>query len=480
VKLQIEFHQPIVVLTRRTPAGRKNHKNLEVGMVNGGSLALKERLSRRLNHTDVQDVCKIFLVFFVLAMVVSFVTAARNQGHTVFGEALGADFPAFYAAGQIINEHGAVRLYDRALQRQIYHQLFPLEDPSSALVYANAPFFFLCFPLLARLPYVWAYAAWVLIALAFYLGSIVLLWRELKGVPPAAYRTAILVAVTFFPFMVEVLGGGQTTPFGFFSLALALTLERRGRNLASGAVLALVIYKPTLMLLIGPMLLLTRRWRVLAGMVLGGSVLALISFALVGRTGLVAWIETLLFYSQSSASATTVLRTWKYVDVNSFARGLWGEHIVWRWLTSGLVVLIFVPQLLRAWWLADSSEEAQRQTGWVIALAWLPVLNVYLGFYDATLMALSVVLVTEWFYQQADELPSSYRFMLMALYLTPWLSQPLARNAGIQIFTITLMVWGGYVLRLVARVRVADWQAAFEAPKIVPVVTEAAVASTNC
>ena len=210
-------------------------------MVNGESNSLSARLSRRLNHKDVQDVCKIFLAIFLVGMIVSFVTAARNQGHTIFGEALGADFPAFYASGKIINEYGAARLYDRALQTQIYHQLFPLEDPDSALVYANAPFFFLCFPLLARLPYAWAYAAWLLISVAAYLGGITLLWRELKGVPSAAYRTGMLVALTFFPFMMECLGGGQTTPFGFFALASALTLERRGQFVASGAVLALEI-----------------------------------------------------------------------------------------------------------------------------------------------------------------------------------------------------------------------------------------------
>ena len=453
--------------------------------MNGESLTLSERLSRRLNHKDVEDVCKIFLAMCLVGLVVAFVTAAKNHGQTVFGEALGADFPAFYVAGTIINnygEYGTAALYDRALQARLYHQFFPLTEADAILPYVNAPFFVLPFPLLARLPYAWAYACWLLISLALYVGGLTLLWRELKGMPAAAYRTALMVAVTFMPFMMECLMGGQTSAFGFFCLALALTLERRGQFVASGAALALLAYKPTLLLLIGPMLLVTRRWRTLAGMAIGGGGLTLLSCAVVGWSGTLGWVKMLLFFGQSSTSAATGLRTWKYVDLNSFARTLWGEQVVLRWLTVGLAALAFVPQIVRAWWLSPVSEgheEKLRQTSWAITLAWLPVLNVYVGFYDATLLGLSVVLVTEWFYQQADELPSSYRFALLGLYFAPWLSQKLAQAVGLQLYTIVIMAWGAYVLRLVAAARVVEWQAGFAEAENPLARGAGAVASTN-
>ena len=216
-----------------------------------------------------------------------------------------------------------------------------------------------------------------------------------------------------------------------------------------------------------------------AGLAIGGAFVASLSCAVVGWSGTLGWVKMLLFFGQSSTSAATSLRTWKYVDINSFARTLWGEQVNLRWLTVGLAALAFVPQIVRAWWLSSASEEKLRPMSWAVTLAWLPVLNIYVGFYDATLLGLSVVLVTEWFYQQAAELPASYRFMLLALYLTPWFSQKFAQVLGVQLFTVMMMVWGAYVLRQVALARVDAWQTRIPLPENAGLPGETALASTN-
>ena len=66
---------------------------------------------------------------------------------------LGADFGAFYVAGQIFNTYQPNQIYDTRLHRQLYQEQFPYTPPDAQLPYVNAPFFILPFTILARLPY---------------------------------------------------------------------------------------------------------------------------------------------------------------------------------------------------------------------------------------------------------------------------------------------------------------------------------------
>jgi hypothetical protein len=127
-------------------------------------------INRRLKPEDIRGFCALVLVIYLLMTGISFVTAARHEGQTIFGQVLGADFPAFYVAGKIINEYGTARLYDRDWQAQLYLNLFPFEESNVRLPYLNAPFFVLPFPLLAKLPYAWAYLIWFLVSLRFVCG----------------------------------------------------------------------------------------------------------------------------------------------------------------------------------------------------------------------------------------------------------------------------------------------------------------------
>lgn len=419
-------------------------------MVNAVLVRNAERINRLLNSERVRGWCGVVLIVYLLLLAVSFATAARNQGQTVFGTTLGADFPAFYVAGKIINEHGASELYNRDLQGRFYHELFPREDPDALLPYLNAPFFALPFPWLARLPYAWAYLCWFLITLGLYVAGFTLLWRAWEGLPASAYRTALIVALSFMPFLVECVAGGQTSAVGFFALALAVVLERRGQCFWSGAVLALLLYKPTLLVLLGPMVLLTRRWKTLAGMAAGSLGLLVLSAVTLSLDVTLGWFKTMLGYAQLStsgaSSAAAGLRIWKYVDVNAFARTLWGGNALLRWLTVGVAVAAFLPLLVRAWWPRGEHTSENREADWALAIAWTPVLNLYLGVYDVTVIVVSAVLLAAWQLRQGG-LRVEAKVLFLLLYVTPWFAQPVARAIGLQLFTVVLAAFGLYVLQ---------------------------------
>lgn len=402
---------------------------------------------RKLSPANIRGICALTGIITLAAIIVSYASAAGHMGRSAFGEVLGADFVAFYDAGVLINDYGSSRLYDLALQAKIYHDNFPFVPANSLNQFQNAPFLALPLPALAQLPYPLALCLWQLVSLALYIAGFTILWRELKTLGFLSYRVALLAAVTFMPFMTECLAGGQTTAFGFFCIAAALVLEARGRYLGSGFMIALLSYKPTLLLLIFPMLVISRRWRQLGGFVAGITVLATSSLAFGGRQILTSWLQALIYTGHNATGSGSQLRLWKYVDLNAFAHGLIGDHPVARWTTAAALAVPIAAQLTRLWWRADRNTDADKHSPWTATLAWLPVINLYVGIYDATIVVLSAVFLAAQQVRRHGRLQPGYRLCITALYVLPWLSEPLARRTGLQLYTLALSAWGLYVLR---------------------------------
>ena len=406
---------------------------------------MRRFIERRLNQAYVRKIAILVLAIYFIVLMVSFATAKR--GKTVFGPFLGADFGAFYVAGQIFHRYGPESIYDVQLHRRLYKENFPDAPTNEEVTYANAPFFVIPFIFLSQLPYALAYLIWLVFSLLLFIAGFQILWRTLKSLPQEIWLTALLVALSFWPFLVECLAGGQTSAVGFFFLALAIACEGRNR-FWSGAALAVCAYKPTLLFLIVPMLLVTGRWLTLVGLAAGSLALALISFALVGIQGCMNFVNRLLFYSTAATDTEVGLRSWKYVDINAFLRLLLPHQPHLRWaIAAGIVLLVFAFIVHKWWRLRDGS---QWRLLWALTITWTPVLNVYMGIYDSTILILAVLLLTAEFYSsgyRSDSLPFAYRCLLLALYLSPWFTQNIALMMRVQIYTLAVAAFGFYQLR---------------------------------
>ena len=89
-------------------------------------------------------------------LLVALNCATQHGGMTPFGPELGADYPAFYIAGEILNSKPE-KLHDLAAQESLYRQQFSDAPASEFLVYPSAPFLAVLFRPLALLPYMWSY-----------------------------------------------------------------------------------------------------------------------------------------------------------------------------------------------------------------------------------------------------------------------------------------------------------------------------------
>ena len=171
----------------------------------------------------------------------------------------------------------------------------------------------------------------------------------------------------------------------------------------AGLVRSVCSYKPTLLVLILPMLLLMRQWRTLAGFACGGAILAGLSLATVGPTACAQYVGLLCDYAgRTGGAGMHGLRIWKFIDLNSCLKLLHVPRI-----TAWCVLLSVAGLLAReAWTLRPrSARDAHRNLplAWAATISWTMVLNVYVGVYDSVLILPAIVLTTSALLRRAGD-----------------------------------------------------------------------------
>ena len=229
------------------------------------------------------------------------------------------DFVYFYGIGHLANEHSATRLYDYGSQLKIFNETEPLRDgvwgPSP-----YPPFVALFFGPFARLPFKVAYLLWLGISLTLFLIGI---RAAVKGTFPTERlkgSLAFCLALAYPPFLMNTLMNGQLASVAVCSVGVAIALERRSKPFTSGLALSILMYKPTLLILLLPMLLLTRRLKTLAGFLTGAAVLVLVSTVSMGVGVWSAYANFLQRFGQlSQTGGRSALLRWQFVDLNSLS-----------------------------------------------------------------------------------------------------------------------------------------------------------------
>jgi hypothetical protein len=413
------------------------------------STRLQLFIERRLRREIVRFVCVAFLSINLVLATVAFLTF--DGTNSVLGPPPGVDFTCFYNAGRILNKYPPHLVYDLEFQNRTLHELFPGLPPETGLPYVNPPFLTLLFRPLALLPYAWACLAWMVVLEGLFLVAFALIWRTLTAIPAGEMPMALLLMLSFQPF-VECWLSGQTSALGLVAYALALNCERSGRHFGVGLCLALCLYKPTLVWLPILMIAVARRGRVLAGFAVGGLILAGVSLLVVGWQGCLAYAHLPEAFSRLTNDESIGFPTWKYIDLRNFLGSLLGRQSPFRtplWIAAAMLVL---PWLARSWWSFNRSAPDRRALLWSSTLTWSLVLNYHVGIYDAVLAAPGVMMTTDVIYRRtggsANVFGPGYKLLLALLYLIPWISQHMARSLGLQPFTLVLAVMAAYQLVL--------------------------------
>jgi hypothetical protein len=173
---------------------------------------------------------------------------------------LGPDSRAFYTAGTMLGSARSDLLYDVAAEQSLQERLFAGRAAQGVSVWMNPPFFAWVFVPLAHLPFFGALLVLWLWGLAFAWIALAQLARELGR--PLVFSMALATAL-YYP-TLQCFFDGQLTSLALLIFSLFFVLLRRGQDVAAGAVLGCLAYKPQLALGLVTALAGARRIRPLA------------------------------------------------------------------------------------------------------------------------------------------------------------------------------------------------------------------------
>ncbi len=355
-----------------------------------------------------------------------------------------ADFAGFYSLGRILNEYSPHDLYNYELQKKICEQVHPRKGEYGPLPYP--PFVGLFFRPATLLPYWAAYALWVITCVVLYWAGLRLaITRFFPQEPPSTRSLLYALALSYFPFIAFTAGNGQLAAIGFFAVALALHEEHHGHAFRSGAALCLCLYKPTILLLIVPMLLLTRRFRAFAGFVCGGLLLVLVTTVFEGFAVWQEFVRAILSFGNSSVGVKnhSILPLAKYVDLTSFSSNIHGGRSVPGIVLFVCASLVALVLLIGFWWKSRWRGPAYQALLWAATLTWTLLLNVYVPLYDSILVVFSI-LITAGLRRHIPGKSTQRCFTVtwILILVCSWFSVPLSRSTSIQCMTLLFACLG--------------------------------------
>jgi hypothetical protein len=424
---------------------------------------LRSIAERLLRPEIARFVSALGLVMVAVVGVAVFVT--DRSGGPALGLTLGGDFAQFYAVGVLQNEYGSARIYDLILHDEILHREVRAVPRDQHLPFVYPPIVAAVFRPLALLPYHVSFLMWLVLSLGFYAAAIALTLRVCRAIPRSDRETVWWLALSFPPFAFECWLGGQLSSFGCLAMATALVCARSGRPFLAGVAFSLLLYKPPLLLLVVPMLLVGLRWRLLAGLAAGAMAFATLSVIAAGSARCLEFGRLMLTYARLGSQGWVGFRATKYIDLTAFFQLLGARHDVARVLAIALSVPPFAA-LIAVWRRAARREVADLDLPWAATLCWTPLLSVYSPVYDSAVIVPGLLLGADAIRRgNSAQWPLAFRALVALVYgaaaVAPWL----AEAVGFQPLTLGLAAMGTYVTRAAFRNRNGAVNLGYEAPR---------------
>jgi hypothetical protein len=251
---------------------------------------------------------------------------------------VGLDYHGTWCSLRFGHANGFVHTYDLASQAQ-FHILANADVPAYAA--CNTPpspypavFLALLQPLVL-LPPLPGFIAWTAFNVALFAVYCYRLSKAVGGDCSPGAVVKLLLAYALY----ENLMAGQFNVIPFVCFCECILAYHRGQQTRSGAWMAGMLFKPQVLLLVLPGLLIGRRPKVLAGFVLASVVLGIISLGLTGFEGMFELLRLLQYYGGGMPpSFPEVGMNWRGLAIN--LAPVVGEAAAWAVAIPGLVLTV--------------------------------------------------------------------------------------------------------------------------------------------
>ena len=180
------------------------------------------------------------------------------------------DFVALYVGAKLV---GSPDLYSRPANEAMIQSI--LGATMQSVIYTRPPFYAALLKPLSFLPYLAAYGIFCAACLSGILWFVIRFSKECPALP--LYTSFAVPVAAFLP-------EGQDTPLLLIFIGASILLSRQKRDFLAGLVFSLCAIKFHLFLFIPLLLLLKKRWHILAGAACGSGVISPWASSLPGWT----------------------------------------------------------------------------------------------------------------------------------------------------------------------------------------------------
>jgi hypothetical protein len=264
------------------------------------------------------------------------------------------DYLAFWSVGKIARENGFSKVYDLTNLQNVQSQAAKslgfrenIDGPANPTIpVPYFSFFVLPFILLSRISLVYGYWIWNLFNLIILIGYLAFFFRRISA--GSAFRISSLFILSTilisYPVFINFLNA-QVEVFLVVCVGEFIRSAVNKKPILSGLWLGGLLLKPQLLILIIPIILVKRHWKVLLGFVISSGIIFLSSSLLSGFAGMKALIDLWTKYSIGIASnSPEAMINWRMIaiNINTFTN----TPVGWFIAASGMLLTLLVVYFL--------------------------------------------------------------------------------------------------------------------------------------
>lgn len=290
----------------------------------------------------------------------------------------GQDYLAFWSAGKVADQEGYTKIYDlqalRSVEGQVLRDLGVIrqaDDPSFMTLPAlYLPVFLVPFQLLSQIPIQTSLVIWWVFNFLLLTGYLIFFTKTRTATRQNDKDWIFLVLLALFSYPVfDNFLEGQINVLLLVFVGEFIRNAEKERPFVSGLWLAGILLKPQLLILVVPLIMILRYWKMVYGFFVSSLFLLTTSLALSGTEGITGFINLLMRAGTGAAtSSPQYMINWRMVGtlLNGWTASNYG------WIAVGLgmlVTLAFVIYLVK-------DRPSLGGDAWVIAMT---------GIFSATL-----------------------------------------------------------------------------------------------
>jgi Glycosyltransferase family 87 len=335
-----------------------------------------------------------------------------GDGASTIGGRLGADYPAFYAAGRIIVEGDGRDLYRWERQLLAQQGLFPPQE-NLFMPFPYPAFVAVAYSPLALLSYRVSY----FIHTMFMSGALLLALWAMRPMSTAIAEQSFLVfalLIFYYPLLKSIIGG-QNTVITLLLVALLWRAVTDGKDFRAGVCLGLLLFKPQYGLPIIGLFLLSGRWKVVAASALTGLVQWVIGVWISGW----GWVSVWVGYANWVARTAANIDKHNGISWIGFLEGILGTESRFGAALAYILAGITVAVTCWVWWRRARRQEFSAQMG--IAMGSVLLIPPHAFYYDAGLLAFTWISLISKDWKYKTEIIAGVWILGFSQVLAEWL-----------------------------------------------------------